>query len=342
MNTNKEIKVKLYRNEDDNYVELWQVVEHKQGTPKYYGRYTYGTEGTWYYICDPLGYCELDYPVKDDVVFILCDDNNNEVLRYSNADKNPLPKFNLFMKQKWNEFSKDLTYNRENFEVDFWSLAYNGETTLSINQWLLTYMDPDLYKKEIDEMSGYDINWTSPLYSSEIKYESIPGTEFEYLGHKYQFTKVFNKHNICGAEWTEFICTDSPYVVEKSPFNKNKNYIKNYGYLGNIFDASQTGTMFDKRTAKLLVEKELLKLFPQKIRGASRLFIIEGIYCYEKTYNNVAEMLISNDYHKTKISALIENLKEITKDIVFASSYQNAQIIKEKYPDVYGYNHCLF
>ena len=58
-----EIKVYLYASENDCYVELWKSVDEE----KYYGRYTYNDAGTWYYVCDPLGYCELDHTVNDDI-----------------------------------------------------------------------------------------------------------------------------------------------------------------------------------------------------------------------------------------------------------------------------------
>lgn len=33
----REIKVQLYRGEDDNYVELWKTVEEIEGKHRYYG-----------------------------------------------------------------------------------------------------------------------------------------------------------------------------------------------------------------------------------------------------------------------------------------------------------------
>lgn len=88
----------IQRGENDNYVELWKTVEKINGKHKYYGRYTYGDEGTWYSVCDPLGYCELNAPMADSVIFICCDDSGNEVIRYSNADGNKLPKFENVIK----------------------------------------------------------------------------------------------------------------------------------------------------------------------------------------------------------------------------------------------------
>lgn len=148
----KEIKVKLYRQEDGNYVELWEVINPQENNSKYYGRYTYHDIGTWYYVADPLGLCELDHVVENDIMFILCGENGDEYFRYSNAEENPLPKFKTYMKQKWNEFSENIKHNIENMNTNFWSEVINGETTLSINQWLLTFKDPELYKKEINDM----------------------------------------------------------------------------------------------------------------------------------------------------------------------------------------------
>lgn len=336
----KEIKVRLYHGENDYFVELWEVVEEMAGIPKYFGRYTYGNEGTWYFVSDPLGYCELDHAVSDDVVFILCDEDGNECMRYSNADKNPLPKFEDVMKKKWKEVCKNIEHNTENMTANFWAEAYNGETTLSINQWLLTFKDPDLYKKEIDEMFGYDENWTGCLSYKEIAYEAIPGTEFEYLGKKYQFTKVTLKHDVCGAEWIEYRCTDAPYVMQDTFWIKDRIFINSYGYLGNWFDKSNVGAMMDKRSARKLVETKLLEVIPKEKKYGNLLYI-SGNYCYEKSYSDAAESLIGRDFHRSKVIELANNLKEKTKNIVFVNSYANKQKIKELYPDIYGYNWCL-
>lgn len=336
----KEIKVQLYRNENDSYVELWKTLEPVNGKPKYYGRYTYADLGTWYYVCDPLGYCELDSQVKDDIMFIICDENGNECVRYSNADENPIPKFSTYMKKKWEEFSKNIEHNVENYTLNFWSEALTGETTYSINQWLLTFKDPDLYKKEIDDMYGYDENWTSR--TKEIAYKPIPGTEFEYLGHRYQFTRVTCEHEICGVRYFEFLCTDSPYTMEDMPWIKNKTYVRNYGYQGNWFDPTNVGKMLDKRSARKLVIDKLKKLYPQTEKSYERkMLYVDGNYCYEKSYGDIAEALIGKDLQKSKVLELVDNLKEVTEDIVFVNTRENKQKIKEKYPGIYDYDWCL-
>ena len=67
----QEIQIQIYYHENDNYDELWKVVGTPKGEAgKYYVRATeYG--GYWYTVCDPLGYCERNYTVKEDVLFII-------------------------------------------------------------------------------------------------------------------------------------------------------------------------------------------------------------------------------------------------------------------------------
>lgn len=335
----KEIKVKLYAYENDSFVELWKTINPKENEPKYFGRYTYMDEGTWYYVSDPLGYCELSHAVENDVMFVLCDEKGNEYCRYSNADKNPLPKFETVMKRKWQEVCKNILHNAEDETKNFWIEAIYGETTLEINQWLLTFKDPDLYKKEIDSMYGYDENW---LYcrNKEVKYDAIPETEFDYLGRKYQFTKVTMQHEVCGTEWVEFVCTDAPYQMEDFSWDKNKTYIRRYGNMGNWFDKSKTGAMIDRRSAKKMVYSALLKVYPKESEY-SKLFHVKDSYCYKVSYMDVAEQLIDGDLHKVKILELIENLSERTHNIVFTCTNENKQKIKTLYPNIYGCDYCL-
>ena len=148
----KEIKVHKYYDENDCYVELWKVV----GEEKYFGRYTYNNEGTWHYIADPLGYCELDRPVSNDVMFILCDEEENEYYRYSNGQPNPLPTFNAYIKQMWKKVKDNIPHNTENDEANFWSMCWNGETTRKLEQWIISFKDPNLYG---DQAKDYDENW---------------------------------------------------------------------------------------------------------------------------------------------------------------------------------------
>ena len=115
----KEIKVRIYRSENDNYIELWKVIDPEKGKPQYYGRYMFNNEGLWIYVSDPLGYYEWDHDVPNDVVFILCDESGNEYYRYSNADKNPLPTLEEVIKVEWNKVKRSIPHNSEDYKKDF-------------------------------------------------------------------------------------------------------------------------------------------------------------------------------------------------------------------------------
>lgn len=342
----REIKVQLYRSEDDNYVELWKTVEEIEGKHRYYGRYTYGDDGTWYSVCDPLGYCELNAPMADDVMFICCDENGNEVIRYSNADGNKLPKFETVIKREWNKVKEKLQHNTEDLTKNFWAECWNGDTTMKINQWLLSYKDPDLYPEKAND---YDENWTSCWAEKEIGYEPIPDTEFEYLGHKYQFTKVKHKHEYCGVEWYEFVCTDSPYVIQDTPWVKDRAWIQSYMYLGNWFDDKTYGTMYDQRTAREKVVAALIKKFPMKEKWDKLLYVKKRTgnefyncdCCYEKSYSDMADVLINRNYHRKDVDYLCKFINKETEGIVFASNRENKYTIRQTYPDIYDYDNCL-
>lgn len=332
----KEIKVRLYAHENDCYVELWKVLDKNC----YYGRYTFGDEGIWYYVCDPLGYCELDSPVPDDVYFVMCDDDGDPIARYCNADCNPLPKFETYIKNEWAKAKVKVgEYNTENMSANFWAEAWNGDTTMSINQWLLSYKDPDLYAKEIKDMYGYDENWTGCWYEHQIAWEPIPGTEFVYLGKKYQFTKVKHRHDVCGVEWYEYVCTDSPITFCEYA-NKDRPWVNEYGYMGNWFDRTKYGTMYDKRTARSLVAKLLQTIYPSKDK---LLFIELGDrnskwytdYCYELSYSDVADKLLSGNLHRNYVDYLCKYIRKETKGKVYECNRGNKLMIKKTYPNIY-------
>lgn len=305
----KEIKVRLYQSENDSYIELWKVLNPKKGSPQYYGRYMYQNAGLWVYVSDPLEYCERDCDVPDDVVFILCDENGNECFRYSNADENPLPTLEDVIKAEWNKVKGNIPHNAENYDKDFITEVKCGETTMGINQWLLSFKDPDLYHEEIASMNGYDENWLYGTKSGkEIKYEPVPKTTFSYLGHEYQFTSVTCKHDVCGIEWIEYKCTDAPYIVEDW-----NHRVKSYGNdVGNYFDTTNIGTMYDIQTARQLVVDALTEIYPKTEQHASLLYVKKSsCKILEKlSYEKAAEILLGRELHRNKVAELVETEKQ--------------------------------
>lgn len=340
----KEIRVYKYADENDSYNELWKVVNEN----KYYVRATENVYCSWYSVCDPLGYCERNEYMPEDVMFILCDEKGNEYMRYSNGMDNPLPKFEDYIKEQWQKLSDKIQHNTENLTANFWAECWNGDTTMSINQWLLSYKDPTLYEKEIDSMHGYDENWTGPWHQHEIEWETIPDSEFMYLGKKYQFTKVKHKHDVCGVEWYEFVCTDAPYTFADWA-NEDRPWVVDYLYMGNWFDKNTYGAMYDQRSARNKVIDALLKEYPKEKEYSKLLYVRLGDrtkqwwsdVCNEASYADVADWLIDGDLHREHIDDLCKHIGKKTKDVVFASNRKNKDAITSMYPDIYGYNYCL-
>lgn len=326
----KEIKVRLYRDENDDFVELWKVIDHIKGEPMYYGRYMYGNSGTWYTVCDPLGYCELNSTVKDNVVFVLCGEDGEEYYRYSNADENPLPTFQSYIKMEWNKHKNKIQHNVENHEKDFWAEAIYGETTLGINQWLLSFKDPDLYKKEIDDMYGYDENWLY-CHNEEIKYEPIEETEFSYLGRNYQFTKVTYRHKVCGAEWIQYECTDAPYTID----DFYKHIVAYYGSLGNWYDTSNVGAMYDKRTARNIIVKTLEEIYKKGTDRSYLLYVDESSCCKvlrKLAYGEAADVLLGKELHRDNVLEIAN--REKTEHHFYLNTKENRDMINQMYPEI--------
>ena len=339
-----EIKVTLYASENDDYVELWRTFDEE---PKYYGRYTYNDEGIWYYVADPLGYCELDHQVSKSITFICCDADGNEQCRYSNGEPNPLVKFETYVKAKWNEYQKKMfvSSNTENFERNFWAMCWDATHTLKIDRWLLSFKDPELYG---DKAKDYDENWVNCWHYHEINYEPLPMSGFTYLGNRFQFVKVTHKHDECGVEWFEFVCASDPMVITDTNWNpvddwsdaKEKRYwIQSHMYLGNWFDASIKGTMYDKLTAREVMTKALKAIYESK--KISKIYNSYG-YVYERFvgYEEAADMLMKGDYNIKHISELIKaEADNHTFELV------DDPTIEERYPNVerdHSYNYDCF
>lgn len=288
----KEFRVYQYYDMDDNYNELWKVINPKPNNPKYFCRHVFGAQGTWYYVCDPLGYCELDYPVPDDVIFIVCKDSKGEELfRNSNADV-PFPTFKEVAREAWVKAKKNLPQVvEEDLDLDFWMEAMYGETTQKKNIWLLSFKDPELYG---DHARDYDENW---IYCrvEEMGWSKLE-IKFQYLGKYYAFYKVHYKHTICGVEWVEYHLSTDYHGRE----------MNSLGYFGSYFDINKTGRMLTKRAAIKLVSDALKEIYPSG--GLSQIKDSHG-YVRETKYgtNEAAELLIGRDYSRENIQRVIEN-----------------------------------
>ena len=138
----------------------------------------------------------MDYPFHDDTVFIVCDQDENELFRSRNNDGSA--DFNTHEQEAHEQWKKYSEANHpriklENPHMNFYAHWATGEPTGSLNQWLLSFQDPDLYPEARD----YPENWLA-------HYEQIGEPEvlscYVYLGEKRQIEKIQYRHLHCGKE----------------------------------------------------------------------------------------------------------------------------------------------
>lgn len=325
---------------NDSYVELWEVLKDKEGTGRYYGRYVYGDEGAWYHISDPLGYCEMDHQIDDDVTFVICDQDGNPLFENSNADS-PFPTFSKTLQAKWEEMQGRLSSRESDELTDTLKQCFRTRTGLSLNQWLLTFKNPSQYKQEIDAMFGYDENWC--MHYVETGYKVVPDSCFTYLGNKYQLLVVKHRHEVCGAEWKTVVCVDDPYILNDT-WNKARP-LKAYAVFGTVFDEEHVGPMYDRSTATKLLWNKMQKLFSlsesQHSANARILWIDERRYCEEIDLASLARRIAERDLNRDTIRKILHDLPLWVDVRMFRITNQNKQKIKQKYPGIYGYGQCL-
>lgn len=364
----KEVKVSLYLSENDSYVELWKNINPKKGEAEYYGRYTYQDKGTWYYVSDALGYCELSFPVSKETVFLCCTKDGKEYCRYSNADANPLPKFETVVKAEWEKAKKKLAvFTESNHAQEFWlsSLEANEDR---FKQWLLSFKDPEKFAKEIKTMYGYDDNWLyacpeeivseTVTYAAPMNFDArcdfpqmklhrkssckpIPGTAFTYLGTRYCFSRIAFRHKVCGVTWIEYHCTK-----ERLEWNKRYRRTESYGVFGYEFNAAAEGPMYSQRIAVSLVTDALKLSMPSEF-GYYVVAEKQGYQTLERyTAHYLAEHLLDRNYRKISVGNLTVHLVNTCKmigsnawirhgnEVICIANKMNAETLKKLYPNI--------
>lgn len=288
----KEIRVtnvSLFYN--DSYVELWGTFDEPR---KYYARLVYGLP-VWYYVCDPLGYCELDHSVEDDVVFVVCDSNGNELFKSSNEKGSDFPTFKLASWGEWHKIKENYPHFTDDTTADFWSQTFGNGTTISVNKYLLTYMDPLKYEKEIKDMYGYEENWV--MHTTQINREVIH--TFKYLGDRYYIMKITYEHDVCKKQYVEYWCTDK---LELGKWESDLIYFA--GYFND-----DLGPMYPKNEAINVMKNALKKIYKEK--QISEIHDSYG-YVYERfiSYENAAIRLLDGDYNRKSVMAKIAKEKK--------------------------------
>lgn len=243
-----EYRVKFHSEENDSYVELWQLV----GKEKYIARFTHGPK-LWYYVSDPFGYRELDYPIRDDVTIIVCDRCGKELFRTSNADGSAgfnTPKQEAFAQWKKYMEKRNAHVSVENQSAQFFVHWVTGMPVGSFNQWLLSFQDPDLYEAAKD----YAENWLWCHNERVGEFETL--AEYAYLGEKKQIERAHFRHAVCGVEWDEY-------------------YAGEY-FIGHDFDGSKVGTMYSEAEARRILTETIKANFPE----AGILSLVESYIPY--------------------------------------------------------------
>ena len=107
--------------------------------------------------------------------------------------------------------------------------------------------------------------------------------------------------------------------------------------------------MYDQRTARERVVAALIKKFPMKEKWDKLLYVKKRTgnefykcdCCYEKSYSDMADVLINRNYHRKDVDYLCKFINKKTEGIVFASNRGNKYTIRQAYPDIYDYDNCL-
>ena len=313
----KEIKVKFHSEEDDSYNELWQIV----GVRKYIARHTFGRK-CWYYVCDPLGYRELNYPIPSDTVVVVCDKKGNELFRTSNADESVdfnTPKQEAV--EQWNKYRDEQKMNAvvENQSALFFAHWASGIPAGKFNTWLMSFQDPDMYPQAND----YAENWIW-CHNAQVGDPEILGT-YMYLGEEQKIERIRYRHEICGVEWVEY-------------------YSGGY-FIARDFDDSKIGTMYSEREAKRLITDAIKTNFPdveqlstvQQYGWGS----LNGSYYQENVrIDYAAEKLLGRNYHRDFVDQLVAD--ELQKSHFYRAGRLGIEDIRKEYPDCVEDNRYMY
>lgn len=196
----KQINVKLHHISDGEYLEVWESKAEKGQKPLFFGRITHGGY-EWVTLCDaPYGYCEVNYTVSDDVEFIVCDNDWNELFRDGNGtgyENHGFPSLENLCHTEWGKVQKR-----------FPDVKRSG-----FYEWILSKATRPLNNVEKD-------NWTMMQFR---EVNSVIVHEFKYLGQEYAIIRVTKKHSECDEFWYG-------YYAGRKERDKFESYVHWYGY----------------------------------------------------------------------------------------------------------------
>lgn len=265
----EKIKVRLHVHENDDYNELWKEV----GGKRYFARHTH-MGSVWYYVCDPLGYCELDYPCEPELTFIVCDQEGNGLFEDSNATSFVFPTLEGAAKQKWEEV-KD-----------------KYPTTPHLRDWLLSYMTPEnLAKDPVNTQFCPEENWMWCWYD---RVGHVAVETFIHLGEEYCVWRVLYQHRYCDCHWSAYLA---------GPKQMDWEYPWFIRHFGDSF-MPDYGPMYSRREAIQMIRDALKEIYEGK-----NLSEIQstgwGVYERKLGYGQAAERLINGDLSREHVDKVI-------------------------------------
>jgi len=294
----REIKVKLFAHENDSYVELYKVIS---GDTKieYFARYTYGgDDGEWYFVADPLGYCELDHACNTDYLFIVCDKRGKELFRDSNGEvKNPFPPLERKANLAWQEVVEQYPCTRE-----------------GLNDWLLSFLTKETAETKLKDLPCHESNWIHAWRNKGSK-EVIH--TFTHLGENYCIYKVNMAHKYCDCQWAS-------YYAGYEVMDEYTGYIQ---WFGDQFDASSRGPNYSANEAGRLVEEMLKTVYPDRYTLSYLNRTQYADYEQKLNYRQAADALLKKNYDRAYVHQVIANEKE------HKTFYDNFTELRKDYPN---------
>ena len=307
-------EVTLCATENDDYNELW----YSENEDRYYIRHVFGTP-VWSYVCDPLGYCERDYDVHDNHVFIV-----NNSYGVSNFRGACFPTLKETYIAEWDSIKANYPHFGDNETVSWWSEYFGNGSTMTTDKWLISFMNPAKYEKEIKDMYGYEENWV--MHMKTIKREVIH--TFKYLDKTFYIVKETQEHEICKKQIISY------YVDEHIELGEWEGHV---AFLDDYCEG-KLGAMYTKREAIDKVVEALKEIYGGK--QISKILCLYTNYYYERfiSYSDAAKELIKSNNRKY-IDALIRNERSEHSFFVHGDP-----VIEEKYPNYvkdhsYNYDH---
>ena len=312
----KEYRVAKAFDENDSFVETWRFLDGKG----YTGRNTYSS--TWYdYICGVEdGYFEPNAPAHEDVVYILCDQNGNELMVAGNGCGCDFPTTSAALEKFFEEeFAPCQSY------VDWkaWLLQFRDPANEDVKRWL--------------ESAPYYCYEENFLHRNELVSRTVL-KKYRFFGEMYYFFEDSYKSKVCGVSWKE-------YSVSKKLHPENFEV----SVLGYSFDPSKHGDGISQREVETMLMKLLNEVFDGKLGFSVRprsnyssknmVEVCDGWAVALPDYDVLSRIKsklngVNGAFNRTSVQEALPELKSYIKENYFLNSKEGIASLKRKYPNI--------